>query len=48
LQQALQGTYLEDLLDSERIRVYGWVNGAANVSTRQNLLLAGVDVTVRF
>lgn len=32
LQKALQGTYLDDFLNEERIRVYGWVNASANVS----------------
>jgi hypothetical protein len=33
LMKALQGTLWGALLDSERIRVYGWVNGSGNVST---------------
>jgi hypothetical protein len=32
----LQGTWEGDLLDSERIRVYGWINAAGNVSTSKN------------
>jgi hypothetical protein len=33
LMKALQGTWLGDLLDSNRIRVYGWVNAAGNLSS---------------
>src|SRR5262249_51691542 len=33
LMKELQGTWPGDLLDSERIRVYGWVNASGNVST---------------
>lgn len=33
LMKALQGTYYGDCLDSQRIRVYGWLNGAGNLST---------------
>jgi Putative beta-barrel porin-2, OmpL-like. bbp2 len=33
LMKELQGTWPGDLLDSERIRVYGWVNVSGNVST---------------
>jgi hypothetical protein len=36
LQRALQGTYIEDFLDSERIRVYGWVNVGANISNARD------------
>jgi hypothetical protein len=36
LMKALQGTYAGDLLDSNRIRAYGWVNAAGNVSTARN------------
>jgi hypothetical protein len=32
----LQGTYFGDLLDSNRIRVYGWLNGAGNLSSSRN------------
>jgi hypothetical protein len=32
LMKALQGTYPGDLLDSSRIRIYGWVNGSYNLS----------------
>jgi hypothetical protein len=34
--KALQGTLAGDLLDSNRIRVYGWLNGSANWSTSKN------------
>jgi hypothetical protein len=33
LMKALQGTWFGDLLDSNRIRVYGWLNGAGNLSS---------------
>jgi hypothetical protein len=33
LMKALQGTWYGDLLDSNRIRADGWVNGSANVSS---------------
>jgi hypothetical protein len=36
LMKALQGTLPGDLLDSQRIRVYGWINAAANVSTSKD------------
>jgi hypothetical protein len=36
LMKELQGTWPGDLLDSERIRVYGWLNASANVSTSKN------------
>jgi hypothetical protein len=36
LMKELQGTWIGDLLDSERIRAYGWVNGSANLSTSKN------------
>src|SRR5262245_1360798 len=36
LMKALQGTWPGDLLDSNRIRVYGWINGAGNVSTSRD------------
>jgi hypothetical protein len=36
LQRMLQGTYIEDFLDTERIRVYGWVNVSGNVSNANN------------
>jgi hypothetical protein len=36
LMKTLQGTYAGDLLDSNRIRVYGWFNGSMNVSTAHN------------
>src|SRR5262249_15482452 len=32
LMKALQGTWPGDLLDSNRIRVYGWLNASGNVS----------------
>jgi hypothetical protein len=32
----LQGTWPGDLLDSERIRIYGWINVAGNISTSKN------------
>jgi hypothetical protein len=36
LMKALQGTWFGDALDSERIRVYGWINGSVNWSTSKN------------
>lgn len=36
LMRELQGTWPGDLLDSERIRVYGWVNVSGNLSTSRN------------
>jgi hypothetical protein len=36
LMQSLQGTWPGDLLDSNRIRVYGWLNAAANWSTSRH------------
>jgi hypothetical protein len=33
LMKALQGTWYGDLLNSERIRVYGWINASANASS---------------
>jgi hypothetical protein len=33
LMKALQGNWLGDLLDSNRIRAYGWVNASGNLST---------------
>jgi hypothetical protein len=36
LMKELQGTWPGDLLDSERIRVYGWINAAGNLSTSRN------------
>jgi hypothetical protein len=33
LMKALQGTWPGDLLDSNRIRVYGWLNASGNIST---------------
>jgi hypothetical protein len=36
LMKAMQGTYIGDLLDSERIRTYGWINASANVSNAKN------------
>src|SRR5262249_48890981 len=32
----LQGTFLGDFLDTNRIRVYGWANASANVSTSKH------------
>jgi hypothetical protein len=34
--KAMQGTYIGDLLDSQRIRTYGWINASANVSNAKN------------
>src|SRR5262249_51400054 len=34
--KCLQGTWPGDLLDSQRIRLYGWVNASANLSTSKN------------
>jgi hypothetical protein len=34
--KALQGTWPNELLDSERIRVYGWINASANVSSAKH------------
>jgi hypothetical protein len=36
LMKAMQGTYIGDLLDSERIRTYGWINASVNVSNAKN------------
>src|SRR5262249_23642646 len=36
LMTALQGTWPGDLLDSHRIRAYGWINGSGNVSNCKN------------
>jgi hypothetical protein len=36
MMKTLQGTWPGDLLNSERIRVYGWLNAAGNVSTSRN------------
>jgi hypothetical protein len=36
LQRFMQGTYLEDFLDTERIRVYGWINASGNISSSHN------------
>ena len=36
LMKAMQGTWLGDDLDSERIRTYGWINVSANVSNAKN------------
>jgi hypothetical protein len=36
LMKALQGTWYGDVLDSNRIRAYGWLNGSANVSTSRD------------
>jgi Putative beta-barrel porin-2, OmpL-like. bbp2 len=36
LMKAMQGTWLGDVLDSERIRTYGWINVSANVSNAKN------------
>src|SRR5262249_3341275 len=36
LMKSLQGTCYGDLLNSERIRVYGWINAAGNLSTSKN------------
>jgi hypothetical protein len=36
LMKALQGTWYGDALDSERVRVYGWLNGSANWSTARH------------
>jgi hypothetical protein len=36
LMKYLQGTWPGDLLDSERIRVYGWINAAGNWSTSRH------------
>jgi hypothetical protein len=36
LMLALQGTWYDDVLDSERIRVYGWVNGSMNWTNMKN------------
>jgi hypothetical protein len=36
LMKELQGTWEGDLIDSERIRVYGWINAAGNVSTSRH------------
>jgi hypothetical protein len=36
LMKALQGTWGGDLLNSQRIRAYGWINFAGNLSTSKN------------
>ncbi len=36
LMKAMQGTWPGDVLDSERIRVYGWINVSGNLSTSRN------------
>jgi hypothetical protein len=36
LMKAMQGTWYGDVLDSSRTRVYGWINGSANLSTSRN------------
>jgi hypothetical protein len=36
LMKALQGTYLDDLLISNRVRFYGWVTVEGNLSTSKN------------
>jgi hypothetical protein len=36
LMKALQGTWAGDVLDSERIKVYGWINAAGNLSTSRH------------
>jgi hypothetical protein len=36
LMKSLQGTWYGDLLNEERIRVYGWINASANLSTSHN------------
>jgi hypothetical protein len=36
LMKLLQGSWPGDALNSERIRVYGWINAAGNVSTSHN------------
>src|SRR5262249_25783917 len=36
LMKALQGTWMGDALNSERINVYGWINASANWSTSRN------------
>jgi hypothetical protein len=36
LMKALQGTWFGNLLDTERIKVYGWINGSVNWSTSKN------------
>jgi hypothetical protein len=36
LMKALQGTWISDALNSERINVYGWINASANWSTSKN------------
>jgi hypothetical protein len=36
LMKTLQGTLAGDVLDSNRIRLYGWLNGSANWSTSKN------------
>ncbi len=33
LMKVAQGTWVGDLLDSNRIRAYGWINGSGNLST---------------
>jgi hypothetical protein len=36
LMKALQGTWPGDWVDSNRVRVYGWVNGSMNASSSRN------------
>lgn len=36
LMKSLQGTWCGDALNSERIRVYGWLNASGNLSTSRN------------
>jgi Putative beta-barrel porin-2, OmpL-like. bbp2 len=36
MMKALQGTYLDDALIANKIRVYGWVTAEANLSTSKN------------
>jgi hypothetical protein len=36
LMKAYQGTYFGDILDSEKIRAYGWITAEANWSTSKN------------
>jgi hypothetical protein len=34
--KAIQGTYLGDVLNTNKVRVYGWLNAAGNLSTSRN------------
>jgi hypothetical protein len=36
LMKAIQGTYLADFLNDNRIRVYGWLNASGNLSTARH------------